>query len=173
MVATTPRWPGSSPRPRPARIRSGHATIGRSRRPRTAAKGRLTGATGARAPGHLAGEPPRRGEVAVPDVIHDHSIGVEPPGQCPESFLLPGNPAPWQPRCVALVIKRNDLVGQCLQQRPVIALILNRGYGVGQAAADGKPVGAIIGLSPPAVEDREVEGAVEDRLLSRGAAGLL
>src|SRR5208337_124751 len=50
---------------------------------------------------------------------------------------------------------------------------LNRGYGGGQAVADGKPVGTIIGLSPPAVEDREVEGAVEDRLLSRGAAGLL
>ena len=39
--------------------------------------------------------------------------------------------------------------------------------------ADGEAVDAVVGLGPPAVEDRQIEPAVEQHLLAAGAAGLL
>src|SRR5271157_1965161 len=55
-------------------------------------------ADGASLPGHDAGDSPRRGKVAVADVVHHHPIGDEPPGQRPECILLPGDPISRQTR---------------------------------------------------------------------------
>ena len=55
----------------------------------------------------------------------------------------------------------------------MITLVLDRGNRVGAADADGEAVGSIISFGPPAVENREVERAVEHGLLPRSAAGLL
>ena len=43
--------------------------------------------------------------------------------------------------------------------------------GVGTAGADGEAVEAVVGLGPPAIEDGEVEAAIEDYFLSAGAGG--
>ena len=43
---------------------------------------------------------------------------------------------------------------------------------VAGALADGEAVGAVVGFGPPAVEDRQVQAAVEHGLLAAGAGGL-
>ena len=113
--------------------------------------------------GHRARDAAGGGQVAVLDVVHHHPVGVEPPGQRPEGVLLAGDPAAGQARGVARVVERDDLVGQRLDQRLVVALVLDRRDRMGLADADGEPVGAVIRLGPPAVEDREVQAAVEQR----------
>jgi hypothetical protein len=55
----------------------------------------------------------------------------------------------------------------------VVAFILDRRDRVGLAGADSKPIGPIIRLSPPAVENRKVQAAVQRGLLPGSAAGLL
>ena len=47
----------------------------------------------------------------------------------------------------------------------MIVLVLNRGNRMGLADADREAVGTIISLGPPAVENREVQRAVQYRLL--------
>ena len=55
----------------------------------------------------------------------------------------------------------------------MVAFVLDRRHRVRPTDADREPVSAIIRLGPPAVEDREVERAVEHGLLARRAARLL
>ena len=52
-----------------------------------------------------------------------------------------------------------------------VAAVVDVHVGVCAAGADGEAIEAVVGFGPPAVEDGEVETAVEDDLLSAGAGG--
>ena len=65
------------------------------------------------------------------------------------------------------------MVDQGIEQCLVVAIVLDPGVGVRLAPADREAVRAVVRLGPPAVEDREVERAIQERLLARGPARLL
>ena len=83
-----------------------------------------------------------------------------------------------KPVASRVVVERDDLVDQRLDQRRVVAVVLDRRDGMRLALADGEAVGAIVRLGPPAVEDREVEAPLsrafspEVPLASWGRRGL-
>ena len=52
-----------------------------------------------------------------------------------------------------------------------VAAVVDVHVGVGAAGADGEAVETVVSFGPPAVEDGEVEAAVEDDFLSAGAGG--
>ena len=52
-----------------------------------------------------------------------------------------------------------------------VAGVVDVHVGVGAAFADGEAVEAVVGLGPPAIEDGEVEAAVEHDFLAAGAGG--
>ncbi len=52
-----------------------------------------------------------------------------------------------------------------------VAGVVDVHVGVGSAFADGEAVESVVGFSPPAVEDGEIEASVEDDFLSAGAGG--
>ena len=74
---------------------------------------------------------------------------------------------------VLIVVKRHHFGFQDVIQRLEVALVLFGGRHVAHAVADGEPVEPVVGLGPPAVEDGQVEAAVEQHLLPAGSARLL
>ena len=70
-------------------------------------------------------------------------------------------PTPRYAVAIALVIERHDFVSQGLYQRLAISVIVDVGRQVRLALSNGETVSPIIGFSPPAIEDRKVQSAVE------------
>ena len=81
-------------------------------------------------------------------------------------MLLAGDPGAGQAGLIAVVVQRDHPVDQGLDQVAMVAVVLHGGHGVDLAVADGEAVLAVVGLGVPAVEDREVQPAVEDDLLA-------
>ncbi len=77
-----------------------------------------------------------------------------------------------RPSSVALIVERNHFIAEDAIQVFAVALVVHIHVGVGSAVADGEPVEPVVGFSPPAVEDGEIEAAVEHDFLSAGAGGL-
>jgi len=79
------------------------------------------------------------------------------------------NPAVRQAVAVALVIERNDLLVQHSIQVLTVARVVQIRVGIGAACADGKAIQAIVGLRPPAVQNREIQAAVQNHFLATGS----
>ena len=121
---------------------------------------------------HLAAQPARGRQVALLHVVGHHAVGAEPPAQGADGVHHPLDPVPRQTVDVAIVEQRNHLLAQDAVQIGRVAGVGDAVVDVLRALADGKAVGAVEGLGPPAVEDREVQGPVEHGLLAAGAGGL-
>src|SRR5450759_2854169 len=115
----------------------------------------------------------RRGEVALEHVVLQHAVGVEAPAQRADGALDVRHPAVRHPLIVLVVVERYDLVFQHPVQRLDIASILLDHVNVTDAVADGESVEPVVGLGPPAVENRQIETAVQQYLLAAGAASFL
>src|SRR5882672_3499287 len=50
-----------------------------------------------------------------------------------------------------------------------VALVVDAHAVVSSAGADGKSIHAVVGLSPPAIEDRKIQSAIQDNFLTAGA----
>src|SRR5579862_28184 len=95
---------------------------------------------------YIARRAPRRGNVALGAVVHDHAVRVEPPPQGANGPLHPLDPATGEPVAIALVIKRNHLVPQHPVEVLAVALVVYFQVGVDPPVADGEPVQPIVGL---------------------------
>src|SRR5215469_6621870 len=84
----------------------------------------LTGSS--RAPHVAAGAAGRR-DVGLEHVVHHHTVGAESPAKGPDCALHPGNPFARQAIAVAVVVQRDDLVAEDLEESLGIAFILNIG----------------------------------------------
>jgi hypothetical protein len=91
---------------------------------------------------------------------------LKPPAEGAHRGLLAGDPAAGQARGVAVVVQRDDPAASASPAAPRGRAGLDRGDRVGLPGADGEAVAAIVRLGPPAVEDREVQAAVEQDLLA-------
>ena len=74
---------------------------------------------------------------------------------------------------VAVVVERDYFFSEDPQQLLGIAPVVRVGRRVRFADADREPVRAVVGLRPPAVQDREVQAAVQQYLLPAGAGRFL
>src|SRR5207302_647217 len=79
----------------------------------------------------------------------------------------------WDVVFVALVVERDDLFFEGAIERFAVAPVLLLGRNVDRPIADGEAVETVISLRPPAVEDRQIQPAVEKHFLSAGAARFL
>ena len=118
--------------------------------------------------------PPAAGQVALPDVVHHHAVGVEAPAERPDGALHARDPAARQAVGVARVVERDDLLARARGSRSSAS----RSSWIAWSDVRlrrmpmAKPFEPVVGLGPPAVEDREVEAAVEHHLLPAGARRL-
>ena len=110
-------------------------------------------------------------QVALLDVVGHHAVGAEPPTQRADGIHHAADPMPRQTVDVAVVIQRDHLLAEDAKQVGGVAGVGDAVVDVLRAAADGEAVAAVVGLGPPAVEDRQVQAAVEHGLLAAGAGG--
>src|SRR5208283_3469729 len=108
----------------------------------------------------------RGGYVALERVVHHHPVGVKSPSEGADGALHALDPAVRQAVAVTLVVKRNNLFPKHPIQVLAVAGVVQTQVGMGPARADGESIQAVIGLRPPAVQNREVEAAVQNDFLT-------
>src|SRR6267142_6085687 len=99
-------------------------------------------------------------------------MGAESPGERADAVHHPLDPVPWQAVHIAVVVHRHDLLFEDLVEKLSVAAVGDGVIDVTLPVADGKAIGAVVRLCPPAVEDREVEAAVKHRFLATSAGSL-
>ena len=122
---------------------------------------------------HVAARAAGGGNVALEHVVHHHAVGAEAPAERADGALHPRDPVARQAVAIAVVVERDHLVAQ--HASAATRRRGRRARSVDECVsphADGEAVQAVVGLGPPAVEDRQVQAAVEHHLLAAGAAGL-
>src|SRR5207249_936577 len=111
-------------------------------------------------------------QIVLLGVLAHHAHGGELGHEGDHGPADPLDPLPREALLVALVKKRNDLVGQgFVKAGAVLAVLLLDRVGM-RIFADRKTVGAVVALPPPAVEDAEVEAAMSAGFHAAGAGGL-
>src|SRR5271169_528404 len=103
---------------------------------------------------HLTGGSARSGQVAFEGVVHHHAIGAESPPEGADGPLHTFDPALGKAVAIALVVKLNYLFSQRALQVFSIAGVVDAGIRMGSANPNGEAVHAVVGLGPPAIEDR-------------------
>src|SRR5205807_815016 len=115
---------------------------------------------------HVARGAARGRNVTLLGVIHDHTVGVKAPAQGSDGALHALDPAPRKSITIAMVIKRDHFFAKRPQQVFSIAGVVNIQIGMRPASANGKPVHAVEGFGPPAVEDGKIQPAVQHYFLT-------
>ena len=112
--------------------------------------------------------------VDLLDVFADHARGAEADREDFHGLAHAGDPGARQTGLVSLVEGRNHVVLQhVIEGQGVFAILRCRILvQARRGAADSPAVVSIVALGPPAVEDREVQAAVDGNLLAARAAGL-
>src|ERR1700733_12736500 len=109
---------------------------------------------------HVTGCASSCGDVAFQRVIHAHAMGVEAPAESADSSLHALDPAARQTVTITLVVEGNHFFAQRPAQILGIARVMDIYVGVRPARPNSKSVHAVVGLSPPAIENRKVQPAI-------------
>ena len=115
---------------------------------------------------------PGSGAVELHGVVLDHAARQHLGAQRLEGVRHHRDPPLRQAVDVAVVELRGDVVLDEVVERGGLDVVATVGVLDAVGGRDGPPVAAVEPLVPPAVEDREVETAVEGSLHARGAARL-
>src|SRR5262245_35607119 len=102
------------------------------------------------------------GAVESAQVFGHHPFGAEAGNEPLHGHLDAGDPTSWQPVGVARVEERDDLVLEQVVQRQRVMVVLHRGIPL--RTADRPSALAVVALDPPAVEDAQIETAVDGHL---------
>src|ERR1700741_2032336 len=122
---------------------------------------------------HVAGRSSRRGYVAFESVIHHHAVGAETPAQSADGALHALDPPSREPIAIAMVVERNHFFAKSTHEIFSVARVMDVHVRMRSADTNGEAVHAVIRLGPPAVENGEVEAAIEHGFLAAGARSLL
>src|SRR5208282_2393342 len=109
--------------------------------------------------------------VALQRVIHHHAIGVEAPAQRADGAFHALDPSARKAVAITLIVERNHLFAKHSQQVVPIAGVVNIHVGVSSAASDGETVQPVVSLRPPAIQNREVQSAVQNNFLAARSGG--
>src|SRR5208283_3456340 len=100
-----------------------------------------------------------------------HAIGVEAPAEGADGTLHALDPAARKAVAIALIVERDHFITKNSQQVIPVASVVNIHVGVSSAFSDGEAVQAVVSFRPPAVQDREVQAAVQNDFLAAGSGG--
>src|SRR5208283_5873809 len=79
------------------------------------------------------------------------------------------DPAARQAVAIALIVKRDHFVTKNPDQVIPVAGVVNIHVGVRSALSDSEAVQAVVSFRPPAVQNREVQAAVQNDFLTAGS----
>ena len=144
----------------------------------------IRGAAGATGPlnGRLAARAlhgARRRLIALQQVVAHHPVGAEAPGEGGDAVLHHLHPAEGDALRVAVEVEGQDRSSRSWKRASRSWASCSSGLPWCAVGADGEAVGAVVGLGPPAVQDRAVEPAVDTAfmplvpLASSGRRGVL
>ena len=122
---------------------------------------------------HLNAQSARRRHIRVLHVVRDHAVRAETPGKGRDRVLHESNPLDREPVLVAIVVGRNHLMFQDVEQRVAVSFVRNARIDVRRAVPDREAVRTVVRFRPPSVENREVQRPVEHRLLTARTRRLL
>ena len=123
-------------------------------------------------PVHFRAQAAGGDQVALAHVVLHHAMGAEPRRECGDRFDHHLDPVPRQAVGVAVVVERDHFVAERVDEVVRVAGVGDFVIDVLPAVADREAVLAVVGLGPPAIEDRKVEPAVEHGLHAAGARRL-
>ena len=119
---------------------------------------------------HVARCASGRGNIAFQRVVHHHAIGIEAPAKRADGSLHALDPAARQTVAITLVVQRNHFFAQRPVANPPPSRVSWTSHvGVRSARPDGESIHAVVSLGPPAIENRKVQSAIQDHLLTARA----